>query len=117
MNNRRGTGLFSDARAGFARRARGILAVVVPAVGLAIALVGAAPAQQALAQDNSGGTINIGGSIADTVAGAVSGIATGGGTASGGVQTEHNELDFGDDEGVAISDASGGNHNAGATRK
>jgi hypothetical protein len=117
MNNRRGTGLFSGARAGFVRRARGILAVVVPAIGLAIALVGAAPAQQALAQDSSGGTINIGGSIADTVAGAVSGIATGGGTASGGVQTEHNELDFGDDEGVAISDASGGNHNAGATRK
>jgi hypothetical protein len=33
------------------------------------------------------------------------------------VQTEHNELSFGDQEGVAISDASGGNHNAGATRK
>jgi hypothetical protein len=117
MNNRRGTRPFSGAVTGFGRRARGILAVVVPAVGLAIALVGAAPAQHALAQDSSGGTINIGGSIADTVAGAVSGIATGGGSASGGVQTEHNELSFGDQEGVAISDASGGNHNTGATRK
>ena len=96
-------------------RARRMLAVIVPAVGLAVALVGA-PAEHALAQDNSGGTINIGGSIADTVAGAVSGIASPS-HASGGVQTSHSEMDFGDDEGLAIADGSGGNHNTGATSK
>jgi hypothetical protein len=96
-------------------RARRVLAVVVPAVGLAVALVGA-PAEQALAQDNSAGTISIGGSIADTVAGAVSGIASAS-EASGGVQATHSELDFGDQEGLAIADSSGGNHNLGANSK
>ena len=88
--------------------------VGVPAVGLAVAMVSVAPAQQAFAQQSSGGSITIGGSIADTVAAAVSGIATGSSSASGGVSSEHNELNFGDQEGLAVSDASGGNHNASA---
>ncbi len=96
------------------------LVVAVPAVALAVALLGAIPAEPAFAQDNSAGTISIGGSvsdIADTVAGAVSGIATGGGSASGGTSSEHTEASFGEQEGVAISDASGGNHNLSAKSK
>lgn len=90
MNHRRITGLFGGAAAA------------------ALAL----GAEVAKAQDNSGGTINIGGSIADTVTNAVSGIATNGGsTASGGTQVEHNEMHLGEQQGLAISDASGGNNN------
>jgi hypothetical protein len=40
-----------------------------------------------------------------------------GGTASGGDSVEHTEASFGEDEGVAISDASGGNHNLSAKSK
>jgi hypothetical protein len=90
------------------------LVVAASAAALSIALLGAAPA---FAQSNSGGTISIGGDIADTVAGAVSGIATGGGSASGGTSVERTEASFGEDEGVAISDASGGNHNLSAKSK
>jgi hypothetical protein len=90
------------------------LVVAASAAALSIALLGAAPA---FAQSNSGGTISIGGDIADTVAGAVSGIATGGGSTSGGTSVEHTEASFGEDEGVAISDASGGNHNLSAKNK
>lgn len=95
------------------------LIVAAPAVALAVALLGVAPAQPAFAQSNSGGTINIGGGIADSVAGAVSGISTGsgGGSARGGVSVESNDIAFGEDEGVAISDASGGNHNASANNR
>jgi hypothetical protein len=90
MNYRRIAGLFGGAAAG------------ALAVG----------AEVAQAQDNSGGTVNIGGSIADTVTGAVSDIATNGdSSAHGGTQVEHNEIHLGDQEGLAISDASGGNHN------
>jgi hypothetical protein len=98
-------------------RMRRVLMIGVPAVGLAMGLMGAVPAQQAFAQ-SSGGSINIGGDIAGTVAAAVSGIAThsGSSTASGGVSSEHNELSFGEQEGLAISDASGGNHNASANQ-
>jgi len=105
MKNRRDTGLI-----GHARRA---LVIGVPAVGLALAMVGVVPAQQTLAQDSSGGSINIGGSIADSVASAVSSIDTGSGSSTtiGGVSGEQNNLQFGDDESVAISDASGGRHN------
>ena len=101
---------------GLTSRARRVLMISVPAVGLAVAMIGVAPAQQAFAQENSGGSINIGGSIADTVTGAVSGIATNSGSsnASGGVSVEHNDLSFGEQEGTAISDASGGNHNVSA---
>ena len=81
MKNRRDTGLI-----GHARRA---LVIGVPAVGLALAMVGVVPAQQTLAQDSSGGSINIGGSIADTVSAAVSSIDTGSGsTTIGGVSGE-----------------------------
>jgi hypothetical protein len=112
------TGLVRGARFGIGRRVRGVLAVTVPAVALAVALVGAAPADYALAQENSGAQINLGGNIADTVAGAVSSISTSsGGNVHGGVQSTHNEMSFGDQEGLAISDASGGNHNTGATQK
>jgi hypothetical protein len=88
MNYRRIAGLFGGAAAG------------ALAVG----------AEVAQAQESSGGTVNIGSSIADTVTGAVSGIATNS-SASGGTQVEHSELHLGDQEGLAISDASGGNHN------
>lgn len=97
-------------------RVRGILTVVVPAAGLALALIGAAPAEQAFAQQNQAGTISIGGSIADTVAGSVAGISSSS-DASGGVQSTHSEMSFGEEEGLAISDASGGNTNISATNK
>ncbi len=67
--------------------------------------------------ENSGGTISIGGStddlsesISSTVTNAVSGIATNS-SASGGTSVERSELSFGEQEGVAIADASGGNNN------
>ena len=100
MKNRLNSGLIG--------RARRVLLIGVPAVGLAVAMVGVAPAQQVLAQD-------IGDDIAATVADAVSSIATnsssGNTTAIGGISTESNDLEFGEDEGTAVSDASGGNHN------
>ncbi len=90
MNYRRIMGLFGGAAAG-------------------AAVVGAEVAQ---AQENSGGTVNLGGSIADSVTGSVSSIATNsGGTATGGTQVQHNEINLGEQEGLAISDASGGNNN------
>jgi hypothetical protein len=98
MSYRRITGLFGGAAAG---------ALVVGA-------------ELAQAQDNSGGTISIGGggtddlseNISGTVTNAVSGISTGsGGSASGGTSVEHTEASFGEQEGVAIADASGGNNN------
>jgi hypothetical protein len=104
MKNRRDTRLI-----GHARR---VLVIGVPAVGLALAMVGVVPAQQTLAQDSSGGSITIGGDIAATVAAAVSDIATSGSTTTiGGVSVEESNLEFGEDESVAISDASGGHHN------
>ena len=103
MKNRLNSGLID--------RARRVLLIGVPAVGLAVAMVGVAPAQQVLAQD-------IGADIAATVADAVSSIATGSSsgnsTVIGGISHESNDLAFGDDEGTAISDASGGNHNVSA---
>jgi hypothetical protein len=112
MNYRRFTGLFGSA-----------------AVGALAAGAGIARAQQ-----NSGGNVDLGGSIADSVNSAVSGaapsgnsggsITTGGhsgdtisgggssgGTITGSSHVEHSEMSLGDQEGVAISDASGGNHN------
>ena len=47
MKNRLDTGLIG--------RARRVLVIGVPAVGLAVAMVGVVPAQQTLAQDSSGG--------------------------------------------------------------
>ena len=108
MEKRRYSGLIG--------RARRVLVVGVPAVGLAVSLMGAAPVDQVLAQQSGGGSINIGGSIADTVTAAVSGIATNSGSSSahGGISVQHNEASFGEKEGTAISDASGGNHNLSA---
>jgi len=91
-------------------RARTVLAVVLPAVGLAVALVGTAPAESAFAQQNHGGSINLGGSISGTVAGSVSGISSPS-TASGGLQSTHSEMALGKQEGLAVADSSGGNHN------
>jgi hypothetical protein len=103
MKNRRDTGSIG--------RVPRVLTIGVSAVGLALAVVGVVPAQQTLAQDNSGGSITIGGDIAATVAAAVSDVDTSGGTTIGGVSLEESNLEFGDDESVAISDASGGHHN------
>jgi hypothetical protein len=66
----------------------------------------------ARAQENSGGTVDLGSSIEETVSGAVSSIATNsGGTVVGGTQVEHSEISLGEQQGLAISDASGGDHN------
>ena len=99
---------------GLRGRARRVLLIGVPAVGLAVAMVGVAPAQQALAQD-------IGDEIAATVAAAVAAVAdavsdiatqSGGNTTTiGGISVESNTLEFGEDESTAIADASGGHHN------
>jgi hypothetical protein len=99
MKNRLDSGLIG--------RARRVLLIGVPAMGLAVAMIGVAPAQQAFAQD-------IGDEIAATVAAAVSTIDTNsssGGTVIGGISTQSNTAEFGEDEGTAVSDASGGNHN------
>jgi hypothetical protein len=101
-------------------RARRLLMIGVPAVGLALAVIGVAPAQQTFAQESSGGSIDIGGGISATVAGAVSDIATGSGgntTTMGGLSVEHSELEFGEDDSTAISDASGGHHNVSEKRR
>jgi hypothetical protein len=98
------------------RRPGNRLAAAAAAAALSLMLVGVAPAEHAFAQQNSGGAINIGGGIADTVAGAVSGIASPS-HASGGVQSSHSEMALGDQEGLAVSDASGGNRNASVTSK
>lgn len=105
MKNRRDTGLIG--------RARRVLVIAVPAVGLALAVAGVVPAGQALAQESSGGSIDIGASIVATVTDAVSVIATGSDstTAIGGILVEQNEIEFGDDESTAIADSSGGSHN------
>ena len=82
MNYRRITGLFGAAGA--------------VAVGTEIAQ----------AQDD------LGASISSTVEGAVSSIATNsGGTVIGGVSTETNSVELGEQTGVAIADASGGSNN------
>ncbi len=86
MNYRRITGLFGAAGA----------AAGAVAVGTEIAQ----------AQDD------LGASISSTVEGAVSSIATNsGGTVIGGVSTETNSVELGEQTGVAIADASGGSNN------
>ena len=63
-------------------------------------------AEIAQAQDD------LGASISSAVEGAVAPIATnGGGTVSGGLITETNSVELGENTGVAIADASGGNNN------
>ncbi len=76
--------------------------------GLAGGAVGAAVVSNdiALAQED------LGDSIANSVAGSVSSIATNsGGSVSGGTSVQSNELSLGEQEGLAIADASGGNNN------
>ena len=96
---------------GLIGRARRVLLVGVPAVGLVVAMVGVTPAQQASAQE-----IDIGASIVATVKEAVAGIVTPGesSTASGGLVRESSEIQLGEEESTAISDASGGNGNVSA---
>jgi hypothetical protein len=96
---------------GLIGRARRVLLVGVPTVGLVVAMVGVTPAQQASAQE-----IDIGASIVATVREAVAGIATPGqsNTASGGLVRESSEIQLGEEESTAISDASGGNGNVSA---
>jgi len=72
------------------------------------AAVGAAAvgAEVAQAQDD------LGDNIANSVAGAVSSVATNsGGSVTGGTSVERSEVSLGDQQGTAISDASGGNNN------
>lgn len=79
------------------------VAGVVGGAAAGAAIVGS---EIAMAQDD------LGASIAGSVGSSVSGIATSsGGDVSGGAQVEHNEIHLGESEGLAISDASGGNHN------
>ena len=86
MNYRRITGLFGAAGAG-----AGALAVST---------------EIAQAQDD------LGASISSAVEGAVAPIATNsGGTVIGGVSTETNSVELGEQTGVAIADASGGSNN------
>jgi|SwirhirootsSR2_FD_contig_123_3604_length_616_multi_3_in_0_out_2_1 hypothetical protein len=55
---------------------------------------------------------DLGESIANTVSGAVSDIATNSDTSAiGGVSVEHSEVNLGEQTGLAIADASGGNNN------
>jgi hypothetical protein len=57
---------------------------------------------------------DLGESIANTVQSAVAPIATnssGGGTVSGGESVESSEVELGEQTGLAIADASGGNNN------
>jgi hypothetical protein len=86
---------------------RKITALVGGAVGAL-----AAGAELAEAQQNSGSTVDLGGSIADSVHDAVGSVSTNsGGNASGGTRVEHSELSLGEQQGLAVSDASGGNNN------
>jgi len=96
---------------GLIGRARRVLLVGVPAVGLVVVMVGVTPAQHASAQE-----IDIGASIVATVKEAVAGIVTPGesNTASGGLVRESSEIQLGEEESTAISDASGGNGNVSA---
>ena len=57
---------------------------------------------------------DLGASIAEAVTGSVSSIATNsGGEVSGGLITESNSFDLGEQTGTAIADASGGSNNLG----
>ena len=74
-------------------------------------LVGA-PGAVAVGTDLAHAQDELGDSIANSVANSVSGIATNsGGTATGGTSVERSEVSLGEQEGVAVADASGGNNN------
>jgi hypothetical protein len=75
-------------------------------IGAAGAGAGAIGTEVAQAQDD------LGDSIANTVSGAVASISTSsGGDVSGGTSVRSDTIQLGEQEGVAISDASGGNNN------
>jgi hypothetical protein len=54
---------------------------------------------------------DLGNSIASAVTSAVSSIDTNGGSVTGGTSIESSSVDLGEQTGVAIADASGGNNN------
>jgi hypothetical protein len=54
---------------------------------------------------------DLGESIANTVSSRVSSDATNSGTVSGGTSVESSAVELGENQGVAIADASGGNNN------
>jgi hypothetical protein len=54
---------------------------------------------------------DLGESIANTVSSRVSSVATNSGTVSGGTSVESSAVELGENQGVAIADASGGNNN------
>jgi hypothetical protein len=80
-------------------------------LGAAGAAVGAVAVGTEIAQAQD----DLGANIANTVTNAVSSVATNssssGGTLIGGVSTESNSVDLGEQTGTAIADASGGNNN------
>ena len=79
-------------------------------LGAAGAAVGAVAVGTEIAQAQD----DLGASIANSVTGAVSSIATNsssGGDVFGGVSTETSSVDLGEQTGLAIADASGGNNN------
>jgi hypothetical protein len=79
-------------------------------LGAAGAAVGAVAVGTEIAQAQD----DLGANIANTVTNAVSSVATNsssGGTLIGGVSTESNSVNLGEQTGTAIADASGGNNN------
>jgi len=76
-------------------------------LGAAGATVGAVAVGTEIAQAQ-----DLGSSIANTVTGAVSSVATNsGGSVAGGTSVESSQVDLGEQTGTAIADASGGNNN------
>ena len=77
-------------------------------------LFGAAAGALAVGTEIAQAQDDLGASIANSVTGAVSSIATNsssGGDVFGGVSTETSSVDLGEQTGLAIADASGGNNN------
>jgi hypothetical protein len=80
--------------------------------GLVTGLFGGATAGSVAIGEVAQAQQDLGDSIANSVSGAVSSIATNsGGTASGGTSVERSEVSLGEQQGLAISDASGGSNN------
>ena len=81
-------------------------------IGLFGGAVGALGVGAEIARAQDAAEVDLGENIAGAVKGSVSTISTSsGGTVSGGTQVQRNEVAFGEDQGLAISDASGGNNN------
>jgi hypothetical protein len=72
----------------------------------------AAAGAVAIGADAAQAQDDLGDSIANTVSGAVASIATNsGGSVTGGTSVQSDVIQLGEQEGVAISDASGGDNN------